>query len=216
MARFAVLEPLAEEEERRILSIATRRRFGRGEVLFHQGDPGNTFHLIDRGHVKVSVVSPMGDTATLTILGPGDSFGEQALLVPDSERTATATALEDTHTLTLKSDDFDELRRRHRGVDAFLVEVLAAQVRRLTDELADARFVPADQRIARHLARLSVIYGDEPGAPVDIPLSQDEVAQLAGTTRPTVNRFLQALGDAVSSGRGRLRVIDLEAVRAKA
>lgn len=216
MAGFAALETLGDDERRRVLAVATRRKFARNEVLFHQGDPGNTFHLIDRGHVKISTLSPTGESATLAILVPGESFGEQALLQPDLVRTATATALDATQTLTLKTDDFHDLRTRHPQVNDFLVQVLAEQVRRLSEQIAEARFVPADQRIARYLERLAGIYGDGSGAPVEIPLSQDEVAQLAGTTRPTVNRFLQSLGDAVSLGRGRITVADLDAVTARA
>lgn len=216
MARFAALESLGDDEQRRVLATATRRKFARNEVLFHQGDLGGTFHLIDRGHVKVSVLSPSGDSATLGILGPGEGFGEQALLQPTAERTATATALDPVQTLMLKADDFHDLRRRHPQVNEFLVHVLAEQVRRLSAEVSEARFVPADARIARHLGRLAGIYGDGSGSPVEIPLSQDEVAQLSGTTRPTVNRFLRSLGDAVSLNRGRITVADLEAVAARA
>ncbi len=214
VARFAVLETLDDDDQRRVVKTATRRKFSRGEVLFHQGDLGGTFHLIDRGHVKISALSPTGDSATLSILGPGDGFGEQALLVPGANRTATATALEATQTLALKGDDFNDLRNRHPEVNELLVNVLAEQVRRLSELLADARFLPADQRIARQLVGLAGIYGGD--EPVEIPLSQDEVAQLSGTTRPTVNRFLQSLGEAVSLTRGRISIADLDTVDARA
>lgn len=215
MAQFAALEPLDEDERRRVLAAATRRKFKRNEVLFHQGDPGDTFHLIDQGHVKISMLSPTGDSATLDILGPGDGFGEQALLTADAVRTATATALEPTQTLALKGDDFHDLRTRHSGVNEFLVQVLAAQVRRLSDQLTEARFVPVERRIAGQLLRLVEIYGHAVNGPVDVPLSQDELAQLAGTTRPTVNRFLQSLDDAVVPARGRITITDRGAVAAR-
>ena len=213
MARFAVLATLDDDDRRRVVKAATRRKFSRGEVLFHQGDLGGTFHLIDRGHVKISALSPTGDSATLSILGPGDGFGEQALLVPGANRTATATALEATQTLALKGDDFDDLRSRHPEVNEFLVNVLAEQVRRLSELLTEARFMSADQRISRQLVALAGVYGTD--EPVDIPLSQDEVAQLSGTTRPTVNRFLQSLGDAVALTRGRIVIADLDAIASK-
>ena len=160
MARFAALEMLAEEEQRRVLAAATRRRYERGDVVFHQGDPGGTFHLVDRGRIKIATLLPTGESTTLAILGPGESFGEQALLTPDAARTATATALEPAQTLMIDGDDFHALRARHPEVNEFLVQVLAGQVRRLGDELAEARYVGADQRIGRQVLRLADLYGN--------------------------------------------------------
>lgn len=210
---FSVLDVLDEEERRRVLASTTRRRFSRNEVIFHEGDPGNTLHLIDRGHVKISILSPLGDIATLAILGSGDFFGEQALLARESERTATATALSATQTLSLRSGDFDDLRQRNSQVAELLLSALAAQVRRLSSQVIEARYLPADARIARQLrAAVELFRANGEAGPVDIPLSQEDLAQLAGTTRPTVNRFLKSLGNAVEVGRGRVTVLDAAAL----
>ena len=93
-----------------------------------------------------------------------------------------------------------------------LIHALAAQVRRLSAQLTEARFVDADERVAQQLLRLEAIYSEADGSPTEIPLSQDEIAQLAATTRPTVNRFLKSLGDAVVLRRGRVTLVDTASV----
>ena len=90
----------------RVLSIARRRTFARGEVVFHHDDPADTVHLIVSGRFAVRVRTPLGDTAILTVLGPGELFGEVALLGPEQRRTATVEALEAAETRSIFRDDF--------------------------------------------------------------------------------------------------------------
>jgi CRP-like cAMP-binding protein len=193
------------------------RSFGKGETLFHEGDPGECLHLIEQGRVAVHVSTTEGDTAIVAVLGPGASFGEQALLGPDGSRMASAIALETVQTRTLNRAEFDRLRRAHPSVERLLVEALAAQVRRLTNQLLDALFLPVENRVLGRLAELAAVYAtDRP--PVDIPLRQEDLASLAGTTRSTANRVLRQL---VNDGivvlrRGRLVVIDPAALTARA
>ena len=121
-----------------------RRSYRRGETLFHAGDPGDSLHLIDKGRVAIRASSRAGDEAILVVLGRGDSFGEQALLNPTATRTASAVALESVETRVLLRTDFTELRREQPSVERFLVEVLAAQVRRLSDQLMEALYLPVE------------------------------------------------------------------------
>lgn len=195
------------ESRRTVLSSARRRRFRRGEVLFHEGDPGESFHFLDRGRVAVRVTTPLGDIATLDLLGPGDTFGEQALL--HSLRTGTVVALEATETLALHRDQFNELRARHPSVEQALIDILAAQVRRLTDQLLDALYVPVDKRVVRRLLAAHAVFD---GGPVQ--LTQEDLSTMAGTTRPTANRVLQDLADAgcVALARGRIEILDPDAL----
>lgn len=214
MPEWPLLQALGEEDRRRVLAAARRRRYGRREVLWHEGDPGDTLHLVDRGRVAVKVATPLGDTATVIVLGPGDVLGELALIQgPQGRRTATALALEPTETLVIHHDAFEELRRTHPTVERFLVAVLHAQVLRLTAHLLDALYVPADTRVARRLLDLDDVYGGG-----EIGLTQEDVATLAGTSRATVNRVmgeLEAAG-AVERRRGSIKVADRAAVARKA
>jgi len=218
---WPILRSLSDEDRRRILASTRRRRYARREVLFHEGDPGDTLHLIDKGRVAVRITTPLGDVATLGVLGPGEVVGEMAVLEDRGHRGATVIALERTETLSLHRDHFLELRRDHPAVDRFLVEVLAAEVRRLDAQLMEALFLPVERRVLRRLLALTTIYGEagpEATNGSEIPLTQDDLASLAGTSRATVNRVLRQAEEAgwVALGRGRIRVIDHERLARRA
>ncbi|MGH9138541.1 MAG: Crp/Fnr family transcriptional regulator [Acidimicrobiales bacterium] len=200
-----LLDSVPDEVRRRLIAAGHRRRFARREVLFHEGDPGDTLHLIERGRVAVRITTPLGDTATLAVVGAGETVGELALLDERPVRSATVVALETTETWALHRDQFDAMRAEDPAVDRFLLDVLAAHVRRLSTQLVEALYLPADTRVARRLVALTSSYGHD-----DITLTQDELATLAGTTRATVNRVLGELAatGAVAVGRGRIVVLD--------
>jgi len=101
MAEHRVLAGLPDRDRDEVLAASTSRRYARNETVFHEGDPGNTLHLIVCGHVAVRVSTAMGDVATLTVLGAGDTFGELALGTPGSRRSASVVALDAVETLDL-------------------------------------------------------------------------------------------------------------------
>jgi CRP-like cAMP-binding protein len=212
-----LLDMLGDEQRRALLSTMVRRRFKKGETLFHEGDPGSMLHVIDKGKVAIRVSTPLGDVATLTVLGAGQVFGEQALLSPDAIRTASAVAVEPTETLGLKRADFEELRRANPRVEEFLVQVLAEQVRRVSELLLEALYVPAEKRVLRRLASLADLYRDGDGGIV-VNLTQEDLATMAGTTRPTVNQVLRSAEStgAVVLSRGRVEILDVDALRKRA
>jgi CRP/FNR family cyclic AMP-dependent transcriptional regulator len=212
-----LLELIPDDERRRVLATAPRRRFARGETVFHEGDPGDSLHVIAKGHVAVRATTALGDVATFRVLGSGDIFGEQALLVADAHRVATVVALETVETHILHKDDFDALRLQHREVDRFLVEALVLQVRRLSTHLQEALFVPSEVRVLRRLAELCESYRTHEGRAV-IPLTQEDIASLAGTSRPTANRVLKAAEDegVLLIGRRRIEVLDAEGLARRA
>src|SRR6476660_2554179 len=90
---WPILDVLSDEERQSFLRACRRRRFARNEVIFHEGDPGDTLHLIARGHVAIRVTTPLGDVATLRVLEPGEFFGELAVVSP-AARNATALAID--------------------------------------------------------------------------------------------------------------------------
>lgn len=208
---WQILEGVPEEDVARVLDMARKRTFRKGEIVFHEGDPGDTLHLIRSGKFGVKVTTQYADEAILAVLTTGDIFGELALLSPGAPRSATVVALEASETLSVHQLDFGRLRREHPGVGDVLISVLSAQVRRLSRHLLEALYTPADTRVRRRVLELVDIYaGDDPALPVTIPLTQDDLADLAGTSRATVNRVLredEARG-IVELGRGRTLVVD--------
>ena len=213
-SRWPLLASLPEPDARELLSAARRRRFDRHEVVFHEGDPGDSVHLIDRGRVALRVTTPLGDTVTLRILGPGAVFGELALLDP-APRNATVVALERTDTLVLHRDRFDELRQHHPEVDRIIIDSLVSEVRRLSIQLVQALYVPVPRRVELRLVDLVHQYGDDGPASVDIPLTQEDLADLCGASRTTVNKVLRGLEDdgLIAVSRGHLLVPDPDRLR---
>ena len=189
---------------RQVVASARRRRFARQEVLFHEGDPATTVHLVAKGRIAVRVTTPRGEVATVDLVLEGDVVGELALLSPGRLRGATAVAMEPTETLAIDETTFSALRRDDPAVSDFLVQLLAARVHRLTSRLLEALYLPAEIRLWRRILELSDVYGDV------VPLTQEDLAGLAGTTRATVNRALrreEKLGT-IALGRGRVSVVD--------
>lgn len=211
------LHLLSDAERAAVLAATARHRYRRGEVLFHEGDTGDTIHLLASGRVAVRVTTPVGDTVTYAVLGAGEVFGELGLLSADARRTATVVALEPVETLVLRREQFEQLRARHPAVERMLVQLLAQRVRRLSAHLVEALHVPVDQRVVRRLLALCRLYGGD-DVRVTVPLTQGDLAELAGATRPTVNRVLRSLEQAgvVQLARGRIEVRDRPALLLRA
>lgn len=209
---WPLLAGLPAEDVHRVLEVARRRTFARGEVVFHRDDPADSLHLVVRGRFGARVVTPLGDSVLIDVLGPGQSFGELALLQDDARRSATVEALETGETRSVFRDDFSALQRRHPGVKDVLLRLLAAQLRHSTDRVVEAHYVDAETRVRRRLVELAETY--ERGV---VPLRQEDLAALAGTSRATVNRVLrdeEKLG-AVALARGRTTVLDREALQGR-
>ena len=203
-----LLAELPPEDVRRLLAIARRRTFDKGEVVFHRDDPADSLHLIVRGRFGARVLTPLGDQVLLDVLGPGESFGELALLLPDARRSATVSALEAGETRSVFRDDFLRLQVEHTGVKDVLLRLLAEQLRRASERLVEAHYVDADTRVRRRLLELARTYGASDGAVV--PLTQEELAAMAGTSRATVNRVLrdEQRRGVVALSRGRVELVD--------
>ena len=101
---WPLLADLEPEDVRQLLAIARRRVFGKGDIVFHRDDPADSLHLIVRGRFAARVATPQGDSVLLEVLGPGQSFGELALLLPGASRSATVSALEDGETRSVYRD----------------------------------------------------------------------------------------------------------------
>ena len=166
-----------------------RRRLHRGEVVFHEGDPAGAFHMIDKGRVAIRLTTRAGDVATIDVLHEGDTFGEQAVARPTSACSATVAALEKVETLSLDAAEFEVLRCAHPRIDRFLLMVVSARLRATNQQLLEALYVPADERVPRCVVRLASIFIS--GSSGCIPLTQHDVATMAGVTRSTVNRLLR-------------------------
>jgi CRP-like cAMP-binding protein len=217
---FTLLAGAPAEQVQELLSHGRRRTFSAGEVVFHAGDPADCVHFVRGGRFAVRITTEFGDVATLNVVGPGDVFGELALLSPDAHRSATVAALESGETLSVHEIDFRRLRRERPQTDALLSQLLAAQIRRLSSQLVDALYLPAETRVRRRLLDVAAAYGDGDGSAegARVPLTQEELASLAGTSRATVNKVLREEQEqgTLELARGRTTLLDAAALERRA
>jgi CRP/FNR family transcriptional regulator, cyclic AMP receptor protein len=191
---FAGLEPGALEH---LAATMRSRRFKRGEVLFHLGDPGDALFVIVSGEVKISLPSDTGEEAILATLGPGQVFGELALL-DGSPRSASATALVATETVVLPRERFRELIATEAGVRDALLASIAGELRRLTTHVEELHFLDITGRLAARLVRLANEGGTVlPDGSVRLRtnLTQADLAAMVGCTRQSVNKLLGQFTD---------------------
>jgi len=213
--RWRLVLGVPDEDVRRLLSVARRRRFSRNEVVFHRDDPGDSLHLVVSGRFAVQIMTPLGETATIAIRGPGDSFGEMALVTEGMRRSATVEALEEAETFAVHVDDFNRLRKEHPSVNQVLIGFLAEEVRRQNQLLLEALYIPVERRLLRRLAELSALYASNESV---IPLTQEQLAEMAGTSRATVNKVLreEQARRTVELHRGRIVVLDTDELSRRA
>jgi CRP-like cAMP-binding protein len=207
---------LPAAELRQLVSVGRRRRFQRGQAVFHRGDPADSLHLVLKGRFAARVVTQRTDSVMVAIHGPGEAFGELALVDP-VPRSTTVTAVEAGETLAIGRDDFDRVRREYPEVNEVLVRLLAARVRTASDRLLEAIFVPAETRVLRRLLELVGHYG-QGEAETSISLTQEDIAALAATSRATANRVLRAEQErgTVRLARGRTVVVDPDDIARRA
>jgi CRP/FNR family transcriptional regulator, cyclic AMP receptor protein len=205
---WALLESLTDTDRRAVLARCRRQRFVRNEVVFREGEIGDAVHLLAKGTVAVRVSTPAGDVVTLDVLRAGEAFGEQALVGDDDRRSATVIALERVETMRLTREDFENLLVTQPRVGRLLVAMLDARLRATSQSLLEALYLAAEARVFRQLGRLAVIYAEVGSGAV--PVTQDDLATMAGTTRQTVNRVLRQAQDdgLVVLARGKVEITD--------
>ena len=193
LARIPLLHDVAPEALGQLAHCLRRRVFHRGEVIFHQGDPGDTMHLVRNGRVKVVLPAETGDEAVLAILGPGDCFGELAL-IDGGPRSAGVVAMEQVETLLLGRQDFVSFLRANPEAAVRLMINMARIIRRVNEDLADLAFLDLPGRLAKKLLDLADSHGvptdGGTGIEITVPLTQEEIAGMIGATRPSVNKVL--------------------------
>ena len=182
---------LSSDDLATLATSLRRRRYPRGALIFVAGDPGTQLYLIERGRVKIGLTSSEGQEVVLTTLGPGDFFGDLALL--DGEpRSADASALEDCQLLLLAREEFLHFLEAHPRVAVALLAVLSRRLRRNAQLVQDAAFLDLPARLASVLLQLTQAPGEpaDQGEPSTAQVTQAELAGRIGATRESVNRWL--------------------------
>jgi len=195
MPLFAVLSHEVRGNLARQLRLHSARR---GELIYVEGEPGHTAHIVLSGKVKSTRSTNDGRERLLAMHGPGDMFGELSLLDP-GPRVATATALTKLEYASLDNAQLKVWLTEHNEASWLLLQVLGHRLRQVNEDIADLFFADVPGRVAKALLDL----GERFGTPVDVGLkvehglTQEELAQLVGASRETVNK---ALSDFASQG----------------
>jgi len=184
----------AELNDQSYLAVRERMQestYRRGEEIFREGTPGDRLYVIAAGKVKLGHTAPDGREHLLAILGPGEILGEISLYDP-GPRTATATALAKTVVVELQHTDLLRVLDARPEISQHLLRSLAIRLRRTNDKVSDLIFSDVPGRVARALLELGARFGQhtERGLRVTHDLTQEELAQLVGATRETVNKAL--------------------------
>lgn len=193
---------LGDEVIEAIAVLCVLRRLDAGETLFLKGDPGDALYAVRRGQIRIATGSASGRRLTFNLLGPGDIFGEVALLDGRS-RTADAIAIEPTELYTVLRRDFFSLLERRPGVAIRIIELLCERIRWMSAQMEERVLLPLEARLAHRLVALSEDYGCE------LHVSQEELAIFVGASRESVNRQLQSWRRQgwVELSRNRIRVL---------
>jgi CRP/FNR family cyclic AMP-dependent transcriptional regulator len=194
-------------------------RLNKGEILFHEGDSGDRLYVVVSGKVKLGRSGSAGRENLLAVLGPGQMFGELSLFDP-GPRSTTATAVTNCEIRTLEHEELMGWLAGRPEVAQGLLGQLAARLRRANDVVADLVFSDVPGRVAKQLLELAKRFGDrrDDGVHVHHDLTQEELAQLVGASRETVNK---ALADFAARGWIRLEprsvtILDVERVERRA
>lgn len=212
LKRSPLLGQLQEDDLDEILALARVRRFEAEEIIFSKGDRGDSLYAILSGRVSISTVSESGKVIILNVLQPGDVFGEIAVL-DGGERTASATALEDSELIRIGRVEFIPLLQRRPLLCVRLMELLCHRLRWTSDIIEDMLFLEIPQRLAKRLLALARTEGEQVGKTIRIRLqfSQEDLAQMLGATRESINKSLRALqnGGLIDYNTGHLTLIDI-------
>jgi CRP-like cAMP-binding protein len=210
---------LSEQELDSLAQCLARRTFARGVIIFHKDSPGRTLYIIESGKVRIFVLSESGREISVNIYGPGDVFGELALL-DGLPRSAGAMVVERATVLTLHRDDFLWHLKKYPQMGRSIIEVLSARLRYTTAYAGSLAFLDVYGRVAGKLLELADRYGVERGEAIeiDLQLTQAELASWVAATREHVNKVLGAFRDQglIKIDGQRIAVLDRQRLKRRA
>lgn len=214
LQRNYLFHELSESSLKHVADVATRRNVAKGSVIFSQGDPGDALYGIASGRVRISAAGSAGQEVFLSIMEPGDTFGEIAVC-DDLPRTASVTALDDTSLIVIKRRDFLELIENEPKLAINLLKLLCARLRWTSNLVEESVFLSPPARLAKRLLVLTALHGrptDRDGR--ELGISQAELARFLGYSRQVVNQYLREWQQAgwVELHRARITIRNAEAM----
>jgi len=189
-----IFSELSDEDISSLAHLALRKRYPKDTVVFFENEEGDFFFTILEGRIKVTILGDDGREVILSVLGPGDFFGEMALL--DNEpRSATAIAVEESELLSLHRNDFQSVLNDNRSITSALIRVLSGRLRRANHQISTLALLDVYGRVARVIVDMAREEGKRlrDGRIAFRRATHQEIANRIGTTRETVTRMLKDL-----------------------
>jgi CRP/FNR family transcriptional regulator, cyclic AMP receptor protein len=215
IARVPLFSELSRDELERIATVAIPRSFPKAVRVFHEGDHSDACYIVRKGDLRVTREHSDGRAIALATLGPGDIFGELAML-DGGTRSASVETLTDADLLGLPATDVRRVIAGHGDIAAKLIVAITRRLRETNERVARQSFQTVPSRVAGVLAQLTAEEASEERPQITVRMTQADLAQLAGTSRESVSRFLATLERAgvVAVGRGRVTVLEPRRLRA--
>lgn len=210
-----LFQGLSEASIDAIGNLASRQKFVKGSMVFSQGDDGDALYGIASGQVRISTSDDKGREVFLNMLGPGETFGEIALL-DGLTRTATATTTMASTLIVIPRAQFLSNLERDPGLSVHLMKLLCSRLRWVSDLVEESAFLAGPARVAKRLTILVDSYGrEQPDGSIEITMSQSDLGRFLGISRQIINQYLGKWCDEgwVTIKRGRIIVNDLAALR---
>lgn len=218
-AELPFFHELDQEAAADLESLGRVRRYGTGDVIFHEGDDGDRVFVVISGRVKLSSSSEGGKEVILAVRGPGDLVGELSVL-DGSDRLAAAIALENVEVLVVTAAKFHHFLEQHPSSALILLRMLSARQRDADRKRIEFASYDSVARVATRLVELAERFGEQAtaGVKIDLPISQEELAGWVGASREAVSKALQSLRGRklVETSRRAITILDLEGLRRRA
>jgi CRP/FNR family transcriptional regulator, cyclic AMP receptor protein len=208
LSRHPIFGQLPPKAIAQFAAYSTRRRVPRGTSIFKKGDPGNSLMAVLSGRVRISMPTADGHEVVLSIVQPGEIFGEMGLL-DGQPRSADATAVNDCELMVIDRRDFLPFMRSQPDIPIRLISILCARLRRANEQFEDVMFVSLEVRLAKALLRFAQI-DRENMKPTEVTITQRELSEMAGVSRENANKQLRAWEKRrwVQLARAKIKIVD--------
>ena len=191
LARAGIFQGVDPDAVAALINDMDTVGFPKGTTIFDEGEPGDRLYIIVEGKIKLARHAPDGRENLLSVMGPSDMFGELSIFDP-GPRTSSAVCVTEVSAASMSADQLQEWVGSHPDVPAQLLRMLARRLRRTNNSLADLIFTDVPGRVAKSLLQLANRFGVQEGSALRVnhDLTQEEIAQLVGASRETVNKAL--------------------------
>jgi CRP/FNR family transcriptional regulator, cyclic AMP receptor protein len=191
LQRVPLFAQLSAPDLQRVVDVARERAYPKNSVILFEDDPGDALYVVATGQVKVVLIGEDGREVILSVMGPGEFFGEMSLL-DDEPRSAHVIAMEESALVVLRREDFEGILSQTPAIALALLREMSRRLRRADEKVGSLVLLDVQGRVARLLLDMA---GEEDGERITRRLTHHTIAQMIGSSRETVSRTMRDLVD---------------------